>query len=118
MEADSGRGSGWSRAGGDTGGEETGSAPSPALLVLIIPLRFPSPWPDRADTWALGFKALHCSSICSAHSRHQTLTLWLCQPLGAFRGLERSRWLIAYGAVCFFGGEGVVTFFLLIFTSL
>lgn len=40
------------------------------------------------------------SSLCSARIQHQTPSLWLCQPLEAFRGLERSRWLIVYGARC------------------
>lgn len=69
MEADTGRGPGWPRAGGDNSGEETGSAP----LVLIIPLSFPRPWPDRADTWALGFKARDpAASLIYLFCSHQT----------------------------------------------
>lgn len=52
--------------------------------------------------------------LCSACIRHQTPSLWLCQPLGAFRGLERSRWLIVYGAGW---GGWLATFSLLNFPS-
>lgn len=73
MEADTGRGSGWLRAGGDNGGEVTASAQSPALLVLIIPLPFPRPWADREDTWALGFEARDPAvSLIYLFCSHQT----------------------------------------------
>lgn len=73
MEGDTGRRFGVAQGRRRKWWRRDGPCPIPCPLGLRVPPPFPTPWTDRADTWALRFKARDpVAALISLFCLHQT----------------------------------------------